>query len=180
MDQVSTEKKFEPVQVDPARLDEIIQEAVKEHGKGRDAVIPILSEINRALGFIPSESFGKIRRELNAPEEGLFLADSHLFAIASFYQMFSLKPTGKHIIRFCESAPCHVVGGREVIEALQEHLGIQVGETTPDGMFSLLTTSCLGVCSVGPVFLVDDDIYGNVTPERVPQILDRYQQGGAK
>ena len=178
MDQVTKEKQGEQksVRLDPGILDEIIQNAVEHHGKGRDAVIPVLSEVNQALGYIPGEAFGKIRRLLNAPEEGLFLADSHLFSIASFYQMFSLKPTGVHVIRFCESAPCHVVGGREVIEALQAHLGIQVGETTPDQQFTLLTTSCLGVCSVGPVFLVDDDIYGNVTPERVPGILAKYRQ----
>ena len=93
------------------QLDAVIQTAVAKHGGGRDAVIPILSEINQTLGFIPTEAFGKIRRLINAPEEGLFLADSHLYAISSFYHMFSLKPTGEHVIRFCESAPCHVVGG---------------------------------------------------------------------
>lgn len=156
-------------------LDAVIQKAVEHHGAGRDAVIPILSELNQAFGYIPGEALGKIRRLINAPEEGLFLADSHLFAIASFYSMFSLKPTGKHVIRFCESAPCHVVGGREVIQAIRDHLGIQVGETTPDKQWTLQTTSCLGVCAVGPVFLVDDDIYGNVTPERVPGILAKYR-----
>lgn len=155
-------------------LDAVIQQAVQHHGTGREAVIPVLAEINQALGYIPAEAFGKIRRLINKPEEGLFLADSHLFATASFYQMFSLTPTGRHLIRFCESAPCHVVGAREVIQALQEHLGIEIGQTTPDQKFSLLTTSCLGVCSVGPVFLVDDDLYGNVTPERVPEILAKY------
>lgn len=178
MSQVTEEKQAEnkPVHIDLDLLDEIIQKAVAHHGKGRDAVIPVLSDVNQAFGFIPGEAFGKIRRQLNAPAEGLFLADSHLFSIASFYQMFSLKPTGVHLIRFCESAPCHVVGGREVIEALKEHLGIEIGETTPDKQFTLLTTSCLGVCSVGPVFLVDDDLYGNVTPERVPGILAKYHQ----
>jgi len=157
------------------QLDAVIQTAVAKHGDGRDAVIPILSEINQTLGFIPTEAFGKIRRLINAPEEGLFLADSHLYAISSFYHMFSLKPTGEHVIRFCESAPCHVVGGREVIQALQEYLGIEVGETSADKKWSLITTSCLGVCGVGPVFMVDKDIYGNVTPERVPAILAKYR-----
>ncbi len=156
-------------------LDAVIHAAIAKHGAERDAVIPILSEINLAIGFIPGEALGKIRRLINAPEEGLFLADSHLFATASFYQMFSLKPTGKHIIRFCASAPCHVVGGRQVIQALQDRLGIGIGETTQDQRWTLLETSCLGVCAVGPVFMVDEDIYGNVTPERVPGILARYR-----
>lgn len=157
------------------RLDRIIQEAVEHHGAARDAVIPILHEINAAFGFVPEEALGKIRRQINRPEEGLFLADSHLFAIASFYQMFSLRQTGKHIVRYCASAPCHVVGGRQVIDALKKSLDLEPGQTAADGQFTLLETSCLGVCAVGPVFLVDDDIYGNLTPERVPWILAKYR-----
>ena len=162
-----------------SELDEVIQRLVQHHGARRAEVIPILSEINRTFGYIPTEALGKIRRLINTPEEGLFLADSQLYATASFYSMFSLVPLGRHVVRFCESAPCHVVGAREVIEALQEHLGISVGETTQDMEWSLLTTSCIGVCSIGPVFLVDDDIYGNVTPERVPEILAKYSGGEA-
>ena len=89
--------------------------------------------------------------------------------------MFSLEPLGRHVIRFCESAPCHVEGGRAVFDTLQRELGLKPGETSADRKWSLLTTSCIGVCSVGPVFLVDDDLYGNVTPERVPEILAKYQ-----
>ena len=162
-------------EVTDTALDSIIQAAVDHHGDKRDAVIPILQEVNQAFGFIPGEALGKIRRLLNAPEEGVFLADSHLYAIASFYQLFSLKPTGKHIIRFCESAPCHVVGGRQVIQALKDWLKIEPNETTPDNRWTLYQTSCLGLCAVGPVFMVDDDIYGNVTPERVPAILFKYR-----
>jgi NADH-quinone oxidoreductase subunit E len=156
-------------------LDTVIQAAVDHNGDTRDAIIPILQEVNQAFGYIPGEALGRIRRLINTPEEGLFLADSHLYAIASFYQMFSLKPTGRHVIRFCESAPCHVVGGRPVIQALQDWLQVKPGETTPDKHWTLLQTSCLGLCAVGPVFLVDDDIYGNITPERVPAILTKYQ-----
>jgi NADH:ubiquinone oxidoreductase subunit E len=160
-----------------AELDEVIQHSVEHQGAQRASVIPILNEINETLGYIPVEALGKIRRQINAPEDGLFLADSQLFATASFYSMFSLKRLGKHVIRFCESAPCHVVGAREVIEAIQNHLNIEVGETTEDNQFTLLTTSCIGLCSVAPVFQVDDDLYGNVTPERVPGILEKYQGG---
>ena len=152
----------------------LVDKAVQEHGATREAVIPILSEINRSLGYIPVSALPEIRRHINAPQEGVFLADSHLYSAASFYQLFSLHPLGRHIIRFCESAPCHVVGGRLVIQALQDQLGLNPGETSADKKWSLLTTSCVGVCGVGPVFFVDDDIYGNVTPERVPGILARY------
>lgn len=158
-----------------AELDTLIEHSVAHQGAQRASVIPILTEINETLGYIPVEALAKIRRQINSPEEGLFLADSQLFATASFYSLFSLRPLGKHVIRFCESAPCHVVGAREVIDAIQNHLNIQVGETSTDQQFTLLPTSCIGICSVGPVFLVDDDLYGNVTPERVPAILEKYQ-----
>ena len=162
-------------EVQELELSELVEKAVKEHGARRDAIIPILSEINRALGYIPAGALPEIRRRIQAPAEGGFVADSHVYSAASFYQMFSLKPTGIHIVRFCESAPCHVEGGKQVIQALEDELGLRPGETSQDSKWSLFMTSCLGVCSVGPVFLVDDDIYGNVTPERVPEILAKYE-----
>jgi NADH:ubiquinone oxidoreductase subunit E len=153
----------------------VIEQAIEEHGAMRDAVIPILSEVNRAFGYIPAEAFPEIRRRVHSPENGLFLGDSHLYSVASFYQMFSLHPLGRHVVRFCESAPCHVEGGREVIQALQQELGIKPGETSADKKWSLIMTSCLGICSVGPVFIVDEDVHGNVTPEQVHAILGRYK-----
>jgi NADH:ubiquinone oxidoreductase subunit E len=167
MDQATKQKEFDIV--------ELVNEALEKHGNTRDAVVPILSEINHKLGYIPASALPEIRHHIHEPQEGVFLADSHLYSAASFYHLFSLKPTGKHIVRFCESAPCHVVGGREVIQAIQDELGLQPGETSEDKKWSLLMTSCIGICSVGPVFVVDDDVYGNVTPERVPEILAKYQ-----
>lgn len=153
----------------------VVEQAVQKHGATQDAVIPILSEINHALGYVPAAALPEIRRHINFQEHGVFLADSHLYSAVSFYELLSLKPLGRHIIRFCESAPCHVMGGREVFQALQEELGLKPGETSQDKKWSLLTTSCVGVCGVGPVFFVDDDLYGNVTPERVPEILAKYE-----
>ncbi|HUI87845.1 MAG TPA: NAD(P)H-dependent oxidoreductase subunit E [Anaerolineales bacterium] len=156
-------------------LVDLVDKLVREHGATRDAIIPILSEINRTMGYIPTAALPEIRRRIQIPDEGVFLADSHVYSAASFYQMFSLKPLGRHVIRFCDSAPCHVEGGRQVIEALQAALGLQPGETSKDMKWSLLTTSCIGICSVGPVFTIDGDIFGNVTAERVPEILARYE-----
>ena len=156
-------------------LASLVDRVVGKQGATRDAIIPILSEINRELGYIPAAALPEIRRRIQLPREGVFLADSHLYSAASFYRMFSLHPMGRHVIHFCESAPCHVMGGRQIIQALQDESGLQPGETSEDMKWSLLMTSCLGVCSVGPAFLVDNDIYGNVTPGRVPEILARYE-----
>jgi len=89
--------------------------------------------------------------------------------------MLSTQPRGRHVIKFCENAPCHVVGGKAIWDTLRENLGLENGETTPDNKWTLVTTSCIGLCSVGPVLLVDDDMYGNVTTDQIPEILGRYE-----
>jgi NADH-quinone oxidoreductase subunit E len=145
----------------------VVQAAVERHGATVEALIPILTEVNQALGYLPAEALAEVSRGLRVPK-------SQLFSVASFYTMLSTKPRGRHVIQFCESAPCHVVGGREVWQTLQDELRLAPGETSADGKWTLVTTSCLGICGVGPVIMVDDDIYGNLEPDRVADILARY------
>jgi len=145
-----------------------VEAAVAKCGATREDLVPILTEINHALGYIPPEAFKEVSHVLHTPI-------GQLFSVASFYQMLSTKPRGRHLIQFCESAPCHVVGGREVWTALQDTLKLESGETSADGKWTLRTTSCLGVCAVGPVITVDEDIYGNITPQQVNGILERYE-----
>ena len=148
-------------------VNSLVQEAVARHGATSESLVPILSDINRELGYLPGEALAELAQILKAPK-------SKLFSVASFYEMLSTKPRARHVIQFCESAPCHVVGGREVWQVLQDELGLESGESSEDGKWTLLTSSCLGICGVGPVIIIDDDIYGNVAPERVPEILARY------
>jgi NADH-quinone oxidoreductase subunit E len=150
----------------PEVLDAVHQ-AVEKHGAHLEELIPILNDVNRALGYLPAAAMAEISRQLKVPR-------SSLFSVASFYEMLSTTPRGRHVVQFCESAPCHVAGGRKVWQAVQKALNLQPEETSPDGKWTLITVSCLGVCGVGPVFIVDDDIYGNVQPEQVPDILARY------
>jgi NADH-quinone oxidoreductase subunit E len=156
-------------------LSAIVSEAIEKHGAKRDALIPILSEINRALGYIPAEAFQEVHQQLNTPTDHVYVSKGQLFGLASFYDMLSTKPRGRHVIKFCENAPCHVVGGKAVWDSLCEALELQNGETTPDKKWTLVTTSCLGLCSVGPVVLIDDDLYGNVSPDQIDGILERYE-----
>jgi NADH-quinone oxidoreductase subunit E len=157
-------------------LKDLVKTAIERHGKTREALIPILSEVNQAYGYIPGEAFTEVKRQINQPgvDRPAFVSESQLFGLATFYQMLSTKPVGRHVIRFCESAPCHVMGGRLVFQALKDELQLQPGETSPDGRWTLITTSCLGACGVGPVLLVDEDIYGNVSPDQFGDILGRY------
>jgi NADH:ubiquinone oxidoreductase subunit E len=153
----------------------IVYAAIEKHGAQRDALIPILCEINRVLGYIPAEALQEVRKQLNAGAEHTYVSKSQLFGLASFYDMLSTKPRGRHVIKFCENAPCHVVGGKAIWDALRETLDLENGETTPDRKWTLVTTSCLGLCSVGPVVLIDDDLYGNVSPNQIEDILARYE-----
>ena len=156
-------------------IQEIVQHAIEKHGKTPDALIPILSEINHTLGYIPAEAMREVKRQVHNSAEGMYVAESLLYGLASFYDMLSTQPRGRHVIKFCENAPCHVVGGKAIWDTLRENLGLENGETTPDSKWTLVTTSCIGLCSVGPVLLVDDDMYGNVTVEQIPDILGRYE-----
>jgi NADH-quinone oxidoreductase subunit E len=147
---------------------EAVQAALDRYGASSDELIPILNQVNHTLGYLPAEALSEISQQLRVPK-------SQLFSVASFYRMLSTKPRGRHVIQFCESAPCHVVGGRQVWQALQDALNLKAGETSTDGKWTLVTTSCLGVCGVGPVMMIDDDIFGNIVPEQVAGILARYQ-----
>ncbi len=147
---------------------EAVQSAVAKHGATRDALIPVLSEVNRTLGYLPKEALEAVSQALHAPP-------SQVATVASFYSMLNIEVRGRHVIKFCESAPCHVVGGREVWQALQEELKLEPGQTSADGKWTLAVTSCLGLCSVGPVIMIDDDVHGTVEPKQVREILARYQ-----
>lgn len=137
------------------------------HGK-KEELIPILMKVNQDIGYIPKEAMEQISSRMQIPP-------SKLYSVATFYHMFFTKETGRHIIKYCESAPCHVVGSRNIVETLKKELQLEPGETSSDKKWTLIATSCLGVCADGPVIIVDEDIYGNITPNQIPEILAKYE-----
>jgi len=144
-----------------------ISALVDEKGHEKAKLIPILHEINAANGYISDDAIKALSKQMKIPT-------SQIYSVVTFYRMLSHKPRGRHVIQFCESAPCHVAGGRLVFKKLQEELGLVNGETSKNGKWTFITTSCLGICGVGPVMIIDHDIYGNVTPEQIPEILSHY------
>ena len=150
----------------------VVEELIERYGDTQEALVEILRDMNQQKGYLDQESLDAIAQRLELPP-------STVYSVASFYSLISLKPLGKHVIRFCEDAPCHVAGGREIWEALEREIGVPFGETTLDGQWSLLATSCIGACAVGPVMMIDDDIYGNLTVERVREILAQYREADA-
>ncbi len=123
--------------------------------------------------FIPSNDALSVAVENKLPL-------SKVYGFATFYSMFSVKPRGKHIIRVCKSLSCYMGKGEEVIKKLKEVLGIGIGETTEDGEFTLEESSCLGMCSVSPVIMIDEIPVGNLTPDQVPEIIKKVENETGK
>ncbi|MCK4376783.1 MAG: NADH-quinone oxidoreductase subunit NuoE [Actinomycetia bacterium] len=143
-------------------------EIMKKHGNNPEKLIEVLSELNSEYGYLPKKVLKQVSKFFDLPL-------SRIYGTSSFYTMLVTEPLGENIIRFCENAPCHVVGAPEVLESLEKELGIKIGETTKDKKFTILTTSCIGICGVGPVMIINNDVYGNLKPEDIPRILANYK-----
>ena len=133
-------------------------------------LVTALHELDRALGYLPPSALTEVSRLLRVPE-------SKVYGAATFYSMLSIHPRGRHVVRICESAPCHIQGGAALYKALLKELDVEPGQTTLDGLFTLETTSCLGHCDKGPVLQVDDALYFKATPEMMRDILAGYRAG---
>ncbi|MCB5224999.1 MAG: NADH-quinone oxidoreductase subunit NuoE [Candidatus Cloacimonadaceae bacterium] len=107
----------------------------------------------------------------------LGIAENHIYGVLTFYTMYSTKPRGKNIIRLCESPPCHIKGSQNILRKLKALLDVQTGETTRDGLFTLELCACLGVCGNAPVMMINNDVYGDLTDERVEEIIEKIRRG---
>lgn len=147
-------------------------EIISKFPRSRENILLILHELQRHSPYncLTPEDLRLVAEYLDLPL-------SAVHDTVTFYTMFSLKPRGKHIIRLCDSPPCHLAGSWSLLSALKRELGIEVGETTPDGLFTLELVSCLGACGVAPVMMIDDQVYGNLTEEKLAEILNSYREG---
>lgn len=157
------------------KVEEIVQNTIKDQSlEEGDILINCLHQLQDYFhNFIPPEAAEKVAEMLSVPS-------SRVYEVLTFYTMFSTRPRGKYLIRFCDSLPCHVTGGKEVIDYLKKELGIEIGQTTTDQMFTLETTGCLGLCGVSPVLMINDEFYGNLTVERTQELVDRLRAGGER
>jgi len=147
-----------------SRLDGIISEYKSKPG----ALIPILQTAQTLFGYLPDAALKKIARGLN---KSLTEVDG----VVSFYSFFSTVPRGKYLVRVCLGTACYVRGGKEVLDAFRHKLGIDVGETTTDRMFSLDIGRCFGACGLAPVIMINDDVHQRVKPSKIGEILDLYK-----
>ena len=142
------------------------EKILKRYEPQADNLLGILHDIQNA-----SEEHYLTDDDLRAVADFLGLAYSFVYGVATFYTMYSLKPRGKHLVRVCQSPPCHLLGSTTISRELIRLLGIGFGETTADKKFTLEMSSCLGVCGVAPAMMVNDRVYGNLTPELIAEVI---------
>ncbi|HUU11509.1 MAG TPA: NAD(P)H-dependent oxidoreductase subunit E [Phycisphaerae bacterium] len=140
-------------------------------------LIGVLQDVQEEFGWLPASAIERVARRMRIPL-------SRVWGVVSFYAQFYTEPRGKHTVRCCRGTACHVRGGKRVIQAIGNTLGLRDGETSDDMMFSFETVACLGACALSPVAVVDGTYYGKVTPQRIEQVLARIiaaesEEGGA-
>ncbi|MBA7692358.1 NADP-reducing hydrogenase subunit HndA [subsurface metagenome] len=142
------------------QLDEILSHYSGESGD----LIPILQEAQGRFRYLPSEVMLEIAKFLRIPE-------GTVFGVSTFYAQFKFTPMGKRIVKVCRGTACHVRGATRILDEIVRRLGIEPGGTTDDLEYSLETIACFGSCALAPVMVVDDNVYGRMTPSKVAQIL---------
>jgi NADH-quinone oxidoreductase E subunit len=132
----------------------------------RHNLIPLLQAVQNKQGYISPDAISKIASFLK-------ISESLVYGTVTFYSQFFLEPQGEHSIKVCQGTACHVRGSGKIVETIEKELGISAGRTTEDLKFSLEVVACFGSCALGPVVVVDDKVYGNVTTDQVKEILER-------
>lgn len=155
---IGTEEKF-------AKLDKAIAELKGQRG----AVMRALQAAQGIFGYVPKEVQIRIA-------DGLGETLSEVYGVATFYSQFSLEPVGEHVIGVCLGTACYVKGAKDILDKAAEILKVEIGKTTPDGLFTVKDTRCLGACGLAPVVMIGDEVYGQLVADDMPGILKKYQK----
>jgi NADH:ubiquinone oxidoreductase subunit E len=153
---------------------ELIKDLADKHGRERQSLLPILQGVVEQEKYLSEYSMIEIARELDLPA-------TEVFGTATFYSFLEHKKMGTYIIRVCKTITCAMKGEKQILLTIEDMLKIKVGETTSDGKFSLLQTNCLGFCHKAPAMLVNNEVYTDLTPEKIREILTMYinkKEGG--
>lgn len=131
-------------------------------------ILPIMQAAQAKIGCVDEEVQNYISEATHVPV-------TTIYGIATFYSLFTLEPSGKHTINICLGTACYVRGAQQVLDKLQAELGVEVGRTTADGLFTLNAMRCIGCCGLAPAMMIDHDVYGKCTPDKIPEILAKYR-----
>ncbi len=156
-----------PAFKDTAEQSTKLQEVIAKYKGTEGALIPVLHEAQSIYGYLPYEVQKKI-------SEGLDVPMAEIYGVVTFYTQFSIYPKGQFNVAVCLGTACYVKGAGDLIDKIKQRLGIEVGQCTDDGKFSLEATRCIGACGLAPVLTVNDDVYGKLTVDDVDDILNKY------
>ena len=149
---------------DMLKVDSILNDQNMDAGN----LITILQQVQEIYGYIPADIIYYVAGQLN-------ISPAKIIGVATFYAQFRLEPVGKYLIMLCKGTACHVNGADRLEETITKELGIENGQTTKDGLFTLKNVSCLGCCSLSPVMMINDETYGSLTGDKVKEILNQYK-----
>lgn len=141
-----------------------MQEILLKYKQDKSNLIQILNEVQEYYGYIPKQAQLEISEYLDLPM-------AEIYGVITFYSRFTLKPKGKYNVAVCLGTACYVKGSEKILDKLKEKLGIDVGEVTKDGKFSIEATRCIGACGLAPVFTVNGEVYGKATPELLEKVI---------
>ena len=158
---------------DEAKLMKRLDVVIREYRDKAGALIPVLQMAQGIFGYLPEAALKRISL-------GLDISYSEVAGVVGFYSFFSTAPRGKNLVRVCLGTACYVRGGKQVLEAIKKHLGIDVGQTTPDRLFSLEVARCFGACGLAPAITVNDDVHQRVKAAKVNDILEAYRKSGKR
>ena len=148
-----------------------LEQILSKYTKDKSNLIQILNEVQEKFGYVPTIAQEEIAKYL-----GIEVAE--VYGVVTFYSRFTLKPKGKYAISVCMGTACFVKGGEQILERVKQKLGIEEGQTTEDGKFSIDATRCIGACGLAPVFTVNEEVYGKATPQKVDEVIKEYQNRG--
>ena len=161
------QERQESQEISPEDLS-LVDAIIEKNKLKPGSLIPVLEEIQEAIGFLPK----MIQRRIAL---GLKIPFSEIYGVVTFYSFFTMVPRGRHPVRCCLGTACYVRGGKKVLDKLIQVLKITPGETTPDRRFSMETVRCLGACGLAPTMVIDEDTFPQVKPSGVEEILESYE-----
>lgn len=147
----------------------LIDSVLSEYANIKGSLITILQKTQDIYGYLPEDAIRKI-------SESTGIAESEIMGVGTFYTQFRFQPVGKYLIMLCQGTACHVNSSELILDTIRDELGIEDGETTPDGLFSLKCVACLGCCSLSPVMMINDNTYGSLTPDKTKKILKQLKE----
>ncbi len=153
--------------MDPIR--ELIVQLADQYGRNRESLLPVLQGVVEQERYLSEYSMTEVARELNLPA-------AEVYGTATFYSFLEYRKTGRYIIRVCKTITCSMKGKNQMLHTIEDMLKIGLGETTPDGKFTLLQTNCLGWCHKAPAMLINDEVYSGLTSEMIREILGKYME----